>query len=122
SEPLDAFLSRYGARRPIVEKWLADFSPDDLRAWVHGLGIETFVGTSGRVFPKEMKAAPLLRAWLRRLREMGVRFHMRHRWTGWNGARPMFATPQGNVAAEADAVVLALGGGSWPQLGSDGAW
>jgi uncharacterized flavoprotein (TIGR03862 family) len=122
TEPLDGFLSRYGTRRPVLEKLLNDFTPDDLRAWVHGLGIETFVGTSGRVFPKEMKAAPLLRAWLRRLREAGVRFHMRHRWTGWDGERLRFATPQGEVQEEADAVVLALGGGSWPKLGSDGAW
>lgn len=122
SEPSDAFLSRYGARRTILERLIGDFTPDDLRAWIHTLGVETFVGTSGRVFPKEMKAAPLLRAWLRRLREANVRFYMRHRWLGWQGDQLHFATPQGDVHASADAVVLALGGGSWPQLGSDGAW
>ncbi|MBL8642640.1 MAG: TIGR03862 family flavoprotein [Rhodospirillaceae bacterium] len=122
SEPWEAFVSRYGARQPILEKQLAHFTPDDLRIWVHELGVETFVGTSGRVFPKEMKAAPLLRAWLRRLRGTGVRFHMRHRWMGWDGERLKFSTPQGHVSIKADAVVLALGGASWPQLGSDGAW
>ena len=123
SEPRDAFLSRYGARREILAPLLADFGADSLRAWVHGLGIETFVGTSGRVFPHEMKAAPLLRAWLRRLRTSGVRIHLRHRWLGWNGAGELaFDTPFGERAMRADATVLALGGGSWPQLGSDAAW
>lgn len=124
AEPLDAFLPRYGHHRSAIEKMLADFSPDDLRAWIHALGIETFVGSSGRVFPKEMKAAPLLRSWLRRLREAGVRLHMRHRWLGWaEDAKALrFTTPQGETSVEADVVVLALGGGSWPQLGSDGAW
>ena len=124
AEPLDGFLSRYGHQRVFIEKMLADFSPDDLRAWIHDLGIETFVGSSGRVFPKEMKAAPLLRSWLRRLREGGVRMHMRHRWHGWadDGRSLRFTTPQGETSIVADVVVLALGGGSWPQLGSDGAW
>lgn len=122
SEPSDIFLSRYGARRTVLETLIADFTPDDLRAWVHTLGVETFVGTSGRVFPNEMKAAPLLRSWLRRLREANVRFHMRHRWQGWRGDQLHFTTPHGDVHAGADAVVLALGGGSWPRLGSDGAW
>ncbi len=103
------------------------FGPEQLREWVHGLGIDTFVGTSGRVFPTDMKAAPLLRAWLHRLRAAGVRFHMRHRWLGWpDAASPStalrFATPAGEVEAQADAVVLALGGASWARLGSDGAW
>ena len=103
-----------------------------MRAWAHGLGIDTFVGTSGRVFPTDMKAAPLLRAWLHRLRhptepqaeEGGVRFHMRHRWLGWaaDGHTLRFETPQGEVDVTADAVVLALGGGSWARLGSNGAW
>ncbi len=122
SEPLADFLSRYGKRRKELAPMLDNFSPDALRSWVHGLGIETFVGSSGRVFPVEMKAAPLLRAWLHRLRALGVRFHMRHRWLGWDQERLRFIAPQGEVLVEGDAVVLALGGGSWARLGSDGAW
>ncbi|QOY96654.1 TIGR03862 family flavoprotein [Massilia sp. UMI-21] len=122
SEPLPAFLRRYGAREPEVARWLADFGPQALRDWIHGLGIETFVGSSGRVFPCEMKAAPLLRAWLHRLREAGVRFHMRHRWLGWQDGRLRIAAPEGEIGVEADATVLALGGASWARLGSDGAW
>ncbi|ATG22033.1 aminoacetone oxidase family FAD-binding enzyme [Ralstonia pickettii] len=127
SEPLDAFVGRYRARRDVLAPLIQRLSPDALRAWIHGLGIDTFVGTSGRVFPTEMKAAPLLRAWLHRLREAGVKLHMRHRWTGW--AEPSqhahvlrFDTPDGERLVPADAVVLATGGGSWPRLGSDGAW
>lgn len=123
SEPLANFLSRYGSRHKHIEPLLNALSPDALREWIHGLGIETFVGTSGRVFPTDMKAAPLLRAWLHRLRENGVRFHMRHRWVDWGGQGELrFTTPDGEIFIKADAVVLALGGGSWPQLGSDGAW
>ena len=128
SEAREAFLSRYGSRRPNIEPLLDAFGADDLRAWATGLGIETFVGSSGRVFPREMKAAPLLRAWLHRLREAGVRFHVRHRWQGWEppvmGGCPqlLFATPEGEKIIRADAVILALGGGSWAKLGSDGAW
>ena len=123
AEPLDAFASRYGTQRGHIDPWLAAFPPDALREWARSLGIETFVGSSQRVFPAEMKAAPLLRAWIRRLRESGVTFHMRHRWLGWqdDGAL-VFATPLGEQRIEADAVVLALGGGSWARLGSDGAW
>ena len=123
SEPFDAFLSRYGARAADIQPLLEAFSPAALREWIHGLGVETFVGSSGRVFPKDMKAAPLLRAWLHRLRESGVRFHVRHRWLGWadDGAL-RFASPQGELNVCANAVVLALGGGSWAKLGSDGAW
>jgi uncharacterized flavoprotein (TIGR03862 family) len=123
SEPFDAFASRYGARRPQLEPLLRQFDAQALRDWAQGLGVATFVGTSGRVFPAEMKAAPLLRAWLHRLRAAGVRFHMRHRFVGWaaDGA-PRFGTPAGEVAVAADAVILALGGASWPRLGSDGAW
>ncbi|CAB3779120.1 TIGR03862 family flavoprotein [Pararobbsia alpina] len=161
SEPIEAFLARYGSRRDAIAPLLDLLNPDALRAWVHGLGIDTFVGTSGRVFPTDMKAAPMLRAWLHRLRESGVRFHMRHRWIGWN-AQPQsnedapvgdpcghtrvvnttnsklesggseasrrsshtlrFATSDGEKDFAADAVVLALGGGSWPRLGSDAAW
>lgn len=122
SEPFAQFLSRYGARRAELEPILNDFLPDALRAWVQGLGIETFVGTSGRVFPNEMKAAPLLRAWLHRLRSNGVQFRMRHRWLGWVENDLRFDTPDGERIVQADAVVLALGGGSWPQLGSTGIW
>ena len=123
SEPLEPLLARYGARRTQVEPWLTAFGPEQLRAWLHALGIETFTGSSGRVFPKDMKAAPLLRTWLRRLRESGVVFHMRHRWTGWNeGGALTFDTPQGVREVRTDATLLALGGGSWARLGSDGAW
>ena len=123
SEGADAFAGRFGARRTQIEALLQGFGSEHLRAWAHGLGVETFVGSSGRVFPKDMKAAPLLRAWLHRLRASGVKFHMRHRWTGWDEHNALnFETPQGPRSVTADAVVLALGGGSWPRLGSDGAW
>jgi len=123
SEPLPAFVARYGARAPQVARWLERFSPDAMRAWAEGLGTSTFVGTSGRVFPTDMKAAPLLRAWLHRLREQGVVFHMRHRWLGWNADGALrFGTPQGEVVVRSLATVLALGGASWPRLGSDAAW
>ncbi len=135
SEGADTFAGRYGARRAIIENLLHDMDPTSVRAWAQGLGIETFVGSSGRVFPKDMKAAPLLRAWLQRLRNpvdgpakgTGVQFHMRHRWTGWTenagaGVGLRFDTEQGSVTVQASAVVLALGGGSWARLGSNGAW
>lgn len=123
SDPIDVFVTRYHARAPEIAIWLRDFDADALRAWARGLGVETFVGTSGRVFPSDLKAAPLLRGWVRRLREQGVRFHVHHRWLGWNDADALrFATPDGEIAVRADATVLATGGGSWPELGSDGAW
>ncbi len=123
AEPLDAFISRYGNRHTQMAALLDTLSPQALRDWIHGLGIETFVGSSRRVFPTDMKAAPLLRAWLHRLREAGVSFHMRHRWLGWDAHDQLrFTTPETEKSVKADAVVLALGGGSWPQLGSDGAW
>lgn len=127
SEPLDFFLSRYGARRDVLKPMLNKFGSVALQAWVQALGITTFVGSSGRVFPDQMKAAPLLRAWLRRLREAGLRIHVHHRWCGWEQARPgietlCFATPNGSITVTPDAIVLALGGGSWAKLGSDGAW
>jgi uncharacterized flavoprotein (TIGR03862 family) len=124
AEDYDAFVARYGARAAAVKPWLDAFPPQQVRAWIHGLGIDTFVGTSGRVFPADMKAAPLLRAWLHRLREAGVTFHMRHRWQGWRAGALVFATPDGDVAVDATgaATVLALGGASWARLGSDGAW
>jgi uncharacterized flavoprotein (TIGR03862 family) len=125
-EPIEPFTARYGARAAQVAPWLAALSPQDLRDWALALGIKTFVGTSGRVFPAEMKAAPLLRAWLHRLRGQGLRLHMRHRWLGWaEGDAPTtlrLATPAGDTTVQADAVVLALGGASWARLGSDGAW
>jgi len=123
SENFPDFLSRYGARRVQLQPYLQAFDPETLRAWIHALGIETFVGSSGRVFPHDMKAAPLLRAWLHRLRVSGVRLHVRHRWLGWDMQGALrFNTAQGEHLVQADAVVLALGGGSWRQLGSDGAW
>jgi uncharacterized flavoprotein (TIGR03862 family) len=146
SEALDAFLSRYGARRGLLAPMVQAFGPQALREWAHGLGVDTFVGTSGRVFPREMKAAPLLRAWLTRLRATGVQFAVRHRWVGWPDAdrqggttqagsadevrttgtpSPLhlrFTTPEGERLVAADALILALGGGSWAKFGSDGAW
>ena len=148
-EAHEAFLGRYGARREVLAPMIDAFGPAALREWAHALGIETFVGSSGRVFPTEMKAAPLLRAWLARLRAAGVQFAVRHRWRGWapppgteaasaaahanEGAHPcpaarpdsqhlLFDTPAGERVVAVDAAVLALGGGSWAKLGSDGAW
>ncbi|HSB95007.1 MAG TPA: TIGR03862 family flavoprotein [Spongiibacteraceae bacterium] len=125
SETQEKFLRRYGARQPQIAALLRDFDAGALRHWVHGLGVDTFVGSSGRVFPADMKAAPLLRAWLHRLRSQGVAFHTRHRWLGWCDSaaeRLRFATPNGESTQTFDAVVLALGGGSWSKLGSDGHW
>ena len=122
SEPEREFLARYGSRRDLVRPWLDAFGPAALREWTAGLGIETKVGSSGRVFPIQMKAAPLLRAWLKRLKASGVRFHVRHRWRGWQEDGLLFDTPGGPAVAKQDVVVLALGGASWPRLGSDGAW
>lgn len=123
SEPFESFVGRYGKQKNEVKKWLMDFSPDDLREWARTLGIESFVGTSGRVFPVGMKASPLLRAWLKRLDAAGVKVHLRHRWVGWDEERALrFETVDGVRTIKADAVILALGGGSWSRLGSDGAW
>jgi predicted flavoprotein YhiN len=123
SEPTPALLERYGARTPALRPAIEAFDGEAVRAWAAGLGIDTFVGTSGRVFPTGMKAAPLLRAWLHRLRASGVRLHTRHRWTGWTAdGKLRFATREGEATHAADASVLALGGASWPRLGSDGAW
>ncbi len=126
SEAAEAFVARYGARADEVGRWLQAFGPQAVRDWAAGLGVATFVGSSGRVFPTDMKAAPLLRAWLHRLRAGGVHFHMRHRWTGWQpgdaATTLRLQSPAGAVVHAADAVVLALGGGSWARLGSDGAW
>jgi len=123
SEALAPFVSRYGKRQAEIEPFLDAFGPEALRAWVHGLGIDTFVGSSGRVFPTDMKAAPLLRAWLHRLRGSGVSFHVRHRWLGWSEDGALrFASPDGEIVKPFDVVILALGGGSWARLGSNGAW
>lgn len=124
SEAPGPFLSRFGERSADLHDALSAFDGDAVRRWAAELGIETFVGTSGRVFPADLKAAPLLRAWLHRLRAAGVRFHTRHRWTGWDDATGalQFETPAGRVTHAAAATVLALGGASWPRLGSDGAW
>ncbi|MCD5979991.1 TIGR03862 family flavoprotein [Pseudomonas quasicaspiana] len=123
SEPYPAFLSRYAERSGNVAPLLRGFGADDLCEWIHGLGIETFIGSSGRVFPTDMKAAPLLRAWLKRLRESGVTIHTRHRWLGWDIAGNIrIARPEGEITLNPNAVLLALGGASWSRLGSDGAW
>ncbi|MGZ4998464.1 MAG: TIGR03862 family flavoprotein, partial [Methylobacter sp.] len=125
SEPSEKFLSRYGSRRAHIKPMLDAFGPEALRAWLHDLGVETFTGSSGKVFPVDMKAAPLLRAWLHRLRVNGVSFFMRHQWLGWvdgEDAILRFLTSAGEATVRADAVVLALGGGSWARLGSTGAW
>ncbi|MEZ5523237.1 MAG: TIGR03862 family flavoprotein [Dokdonella sp.] len=123
AEAFDAFVGRFGARSTIVADWLRRFGADDLRTWAAGLGVETFVGSSGRVFPRDLKAAPLLRGWVRRLRAEGVRFHVHSRWLGWTGAGALrFENESGETQVHADAVILAAGGGSWPILGSDGSW
>ena len=123
SEPLDRFVARYGAASPLFARLLARFPPQALRDWCHGLGVPTFVGSSGRVFPETFKASVPLRAWLRRLEGMGVALHPRHRWTGWTADGALsFDTPEGPRAVPAAATVLALGGASWPRLGSDGGW
>ncbi|MGB6237810.1 MAG: TIGR03862 family flavoprotein [Bradyrhizobium sp.] len=123
SEPLDAFLPRYREAAPKLAAVVEAFPPERLRAWCEELGQPTFVGSSGRIFPKVLKASPLLRAWLRRLDTSGVQFALRHRWTGWDDkGRLLFQTPEGEKAVEAPATVLALGGASWPRLGSDGGW
>lgn len=123
SEPYDRFVRRFAPHEAQVEAWLRHFSADDLRAWARGLGVETIIGSSGRVFPVDLKAAPLLRGWVRRLRQQGVSFHMHHRWIGWEaGGALRFETDDGLRSITADACVLALGGASWPVLGSDGLW
>jgi uncharacterized flavoprotein (TIGR03862 family) len=124
AEPSADFRTRFPGRELEVGRWLDAFDAQAVRDWSHGLGVDTFVGSSGRVFPTEMKAAPLLRAWLHRLRAAGVHFHMRHHWLGWDaqGRELQFSTESGQVATRVDATLLALGGASWKRLGSDGAW
>src|SRR5688572_14518475 len=123
SEDFARFAARYGDREKFLLTALETFPPEAARAWCEGLGQPTFVGSSGRVFPRAMKASPLLRAWLRRLDAAGVRFALRHDWAGWDDEKRLtFSTPDGPITIEADAAVLALGGASWPRLGSDGTW
>ena len=123
SEPFDVFIARFSHRSSDLVAILQQFGPEQVRAWAQGLGVDTFIGTSGRVFPVDMKAAPLLRAWLHRLRGLGVKFHMRHHWTGWSDSGQLqFSAPTGTTLVAAKATVLALGGASWARLGSDGAW
>lgn len=123
AEPFDDFVAKFGPSRTQLDPILHGFPPGTVQAWAQGLGIETFVGTTRRVFPKDFKAAPLLRAWLRRLRASGLTVHARHRWTGWTeDGRLAFDTPDGQATVTAEATILALGGASWPKLGSDAAW
>jgi len=123
SEPRENFLSRYGTRRAQVEPWLDVFGPDELCRWAQRLGVETYIGSSGRVFPKEMSSGPLLKAWLERLQRDGLQIHTQYKWIGWgNDNELIFESPEGEKSLAADAVLLALGGGSWPELGSDASW
>jgi uncharacterized flavoprotein (TIGR03862 family) len=124
AESFHMFLSRYGSRRPQLEPFLNDFGPEELRNWIHGLGVDTFEGTSGRVFPVGLKTYPILRSLLARLQDAGVKFHLRHKWCGWNKDNSLkFETPNGDVGvSHPAAVIFALGGGSWSRLGSTGAW
>ena len=123
AEPFETFVTRYGSAVNRIRPLLTVFGPDEVRAWCRELSVDTFVGSSGRVFPVDMKALPLLRKWLQRLRDHGVNIYTRHRWQGWNSdGSLLFDTPVGPCHNQADAVVLALGGASWPRLGSDGAW
>jgi uncharacterized flavoprotein (TIGR03862 family) len=123
SEPLENFLRRYGDRAVVLRAAIESFPPSRLQEWAEALGQKTFEGSSGRIFPEAFKASPLLRAWLRRLDEMGVAFAFHHRWRGWNeDGGLLFDTPKGKINVHPDATVLALGGASWPRLGSDGSW
>jgi uncharacterized flavoprotein (TIGR03862 family) len=122
SELYLAFIERFGAAKQHLQPALDDFGPSDVRDWMAELGQQTFVGTSGRVFPEVMKASPLLRAWLHRLEQQGVKLHTRHRWTGFNGDLLTFENPTGTIDVRSDATLLSLGGASWPRLGSDAAW
>lgn len=122
SEDYSIFVARYGNKQNIIEKHLSNFKPEDLLAFTKELGVKTFVGSSGRVFPIEMKASPMLRAWIQRLKARGVTFHLRHHWSGWKNKQWVFETPTGTIKIKPDATILALGGASWPKLGSTGEW
>ena len=123
SEPFERFCSRYGPEPQQALPWLKEFGPNDVRNWCTQLGVETFVGGSKRVFPKDMKAAPVLQRWIERLNEAGVEVYPQHRWQGWTEQNELlFETPDGQATASADAMILTLGGASWPELGSDGSW
>jgi uncharacterized flavoprotein (TIGR03862 family) len=122
SEDLNLFIGKYGARSAILGDVIREFPPQALRGWCEGLGEKTFIGSSGRIFPESFKASPLLRAWIKRLESQGVRFMLNHDWQGWDKNALIFKTPAGRVNIEPDAALLALGGASWPRLGSDGSW
>ena len=123
AESSAAFMTRFGDRRNHLAPYLSSFGANDVRTWAHGLGVNTYIGSSQRVFPVEMKAAPLLRAWVRRLRSLGVRIHTQHRWVGWSDdGSLLFESPTGQIALQPRALILALGGASWSRLGSDGRW
>lgn len=123
AEPFEHFQYRYGQAQPTIVQWLSKFGANEVRQWMQNLGFASFVGSSGRVFPTDMKAAPLLRAWLHRLKNAGVQFHMRHRWLGWDQQQHLvFSRPDGELTIQAECTVMALGGGSWAKLGSDGRW
>ena len=123
AEPFEQFLAHYGDRQEQLEPLLREFGPEELRVWAAGLGVETFIGSSNRVFPAGMKSARLLHLWLNRLRASGVIFNFRHKWTGWNADNSLcFETPAGEISVQAETVVLALGGASWPITGSTGDW
>ncbi len=123
SEPIESFLARYRDAEPHLRAAIDAFPPSALRAWCEELGQETFVGSSGRVFPRAMKTSPLLRAWLQRLGALGVEVKLRHRWLGWDADGALrFETPEGETSTKSDCAILALGGASWPHLGADGSW
>lgn len=122
-EPFDQFVGRYRPNLDTIRKWLESFGPDQIREWSQQLGIETFTGPSGRVFPKDLKAFPLLQKWTQRLQSAGVIFHTNHRWQGWASDQELiFETPSGTEHIKCDSTILALGGASWSKLGSDGKW
>lgn len=122
SENLDQFIQKYGTQAIRFKQIIDQFTPKDMRGWCRGLGEETFIGSSGRVFPESFKASPLLRAWLKRLESQGVQFKIKHDWQGWDGEYLIFETTDGQVKSQTDATLLALGGASWPGLGSNAAW
>jgi hypothetical protein len=122
SEPFERFVGRYGKAASKLRPALEAFPPKALRDWADALGARTFAGSSGRIFPKAMKASPLLRAWLKRLADQGVALHLRHDWQGWDDGQLVFAAPIGHLFVKPDVTLLALGGASWPRLGGDGGW